>query len=139
MLKVMPSCTRSVRVLQSSHLHLIFFNFFFLQLLTTATFLASSLNETTLASAYAANATSLKAAFNSAFWVPSLGMYRDNTSTALAPQDANSFALLFNVTDSDEKRSTVSAGLTKNWNEVGAVAPELPDTISPFIGGFEVG
>ena len=48
-------------------------------------------------------------------------------------------AILFNLTTSPEQASSVSAGLTKNWNELGAVAPELPDTISPFIGSLEVG
>lgn len=46
--------------------------------------------------------------------------------------------ILFNLTDSAERASSVSAGLTKNWNALGAVAPELPDTISPFIGSLEV-
>lgn len=32
----------------------------------------------------------------------------------------------------------VSAGLEKNWVEIGAVAPELPDNVSPFISGLEV-
>ena len=28
--------------------------------------------------------------------------------------------------------------LEKNWNDIGAIAPELPDNISPFIGSLEV-
>lgn len=65
-------------------------------------------------------------------------MYRDNSTTELCPQDANSMAVLFNLTNSPEQASSVSVGLTSNWNELGAVAPELPDTISPFIGSLEV-
>lgn len=64
-------------------------------------------------------------------------MYRDNDTTTLCPQDANSFAVLFNLTTSDQA-SSISAGLAKNWNDLGPIAPELPDTISPFISGFEV-
>jgi glycogen debranching enzyme len=106
--------------------------------LTDSSALASYINQTTLAAAYAANATRLKAKFNTVFWDASQGMYVDNATTTLAPQDANSFAVLFNVTDTEEKKVSISQGLRKNWNALGAVAPELPDTISPFIGGFEV-
>ncbi len=68
----------------------------------------------------------------------SAGMYRDNLTTTLYPQDANSFAVLYNLTLSDDQKVSVSEGLEKNWNDLGPVAPELPDTISPFISGFEV-
>ena len=39
------------------------------------------------------NATSLKEKFNEVFWVDELGMYRDNDTTTLCPQDANSMAV----------------------------------------------
>lgn len=65
-------------------------------------------------------------------------MYVDNTTTTLTPQDANSLAVLYNITVSHEQALSISKGLRKNWNELGPVAPELPDTISPFISGFEV-
>ncbi|KAJ7733701.1 Six-hairpin glycosidase [Mycena metata] len=106
-------------------------------LLTSAS-LASALNLTSLAAAWTANATTLKANFNAAFWVPELGMYRDNVTTTLCPQDANSFAVLFNITETAEQAAEVSRGLEENWNDLGPVAPELPDTISPFISGFEL-
>lgn len=100
--------------------------------------LATQLNYTSLSSAWFANATSVKTNFNKVFWVDELGMYRDNDTTTLCPQDANSFALLFNLTINDTQANSISAGLEKNWNDLGPVAPELPDTISPFISGFEV-
>ncbi|KAJ7153315.1 Six-hairpin glycosidase [Mycena filopes] len=106
-------------------------------LLTSAS-LASFMSLPTLASAYTANATALKSHFNAAFWAPTLGMYTDNTTTTLCPQDANSFAILFNLTDTAAQKVSVSRGLERNWGALGAVAPELPDTISPFIGGFEL-
>ncbi|KAF9552097.1 glycoside hydrolase family 78 protein [Agrocybe pediades] len=108
------------------------------KVLTTASSLSSYLNQTTLSSTYERNATALKQHFNDAFWVEDLGMYRDNTTTTLCPQDANSFAVLFNVTMDDSQKSRVSAGLTQFWNDLGSVPPELPDTISPFISGFEI-
>ncbi|EJD39434.1 glycoside hydrolase family 78 protein [Auricularia subglabra TFB-10046 SS5] len=108
------------------------------KVLTDAADLATHTNQPELATSYAANASALKAVFNSVFWDDAQGMYRDNASTTLCPQDANSFAVLFNLTTSLAKAQRVSAGLTRNWNELGPVAPELPDTISPFISGFEL-
>ena len=103
-----------------------------------STDLATHMNASALAQMWSANATALKARFNEAFWLPSAGMYRDNTTTTLCPQDANSMAVLYNLTTSPERANSISEGLTRNWNDLGAVAPELPDTISPFIGSLEV-
>ncbi|THG99300.1 hypothetical protein EW145_g7294 [Phellinidium pouzarii] len=100
--------------------------------------LANYVNDTSLASAWTTNATGIKEKYNEVFWVDSLGMYRDNDTTTLCPQDANSFAVLFNLTLNDTQANSISAGLEKNWNDLGPVAPELPDTISPFISGFEL-
>lgn len=47
-------------------------------------------------------------------------------------------AILYNLTTSTEQAAQVSEGLEKNWVEIGAVAPELPDNVSPFISGLEV-
>ncbi|TFK82232.1 glycoside hydrolase family 78 protein [Polyporus arcularius HHB13444] len=108
------------------------------RVLVTAADLASHVSDSTLASAWATNATALKRRFNEVFWLPKAGMYRDNDTTTLCPQDANSMAVLYNLTTSQEQAASVSEGLTKNWNDLGPVAPELPDTISPFISGLEL-
>ena len=108
------------------------------QVLVTSAELATHLNDTTLSEAWSTNATALKSKFNEVFWSPSAGMYRDNSTTELCPQDANSMAILFNLTNNPDQASSISEGLTKNWNDIGAVAPELPDNISPFIGSLEV-
>ena len=109
-----------------------------MKVLVTSAELATDLNDTTLSQAWSTNATALKSKFNEVFWSSSAGMYRDNSTTELCPQDANSMAILFNLTDTVEQASSISRGLTKNWNDIGAVAPELPDNISPFIGSLEV-
>lgn len=96
------------------------------------------MNDTIVASQYGQNANALKTVFNQVFWLESAGLYRDNSSTTLCPQDANSMSILYNLTTSAEQASRVSEGLEKNWNDLGPVAPELPDTISPFIGSLEV-
>lgn len=109
------------------------------QVLTTASSLAEAIDQPKLSSAYTANATRLKARFNDAFWMEDVGMFKDNlTDINLYPQDANSLAVVFNLTLNDTQNSRISEGLEGNWGEFGAVAPELPDTVSPFIGGFEV-
>ncbi|TDL26847.1 Six-hairpin glycosidase [Rickenella mellea] len=107
------------------------------KVLTNSADLATTMNQPALASAWSANATALKTVFNQAFWVPELGMYRDNQTTTLCPQDANSMAVIFGLT-TPAQATSVSAGLQKNWNDLGPVAPELPDTISPFISGLEL-
>ncbi|OSD03796.1 glycoside hydrolase family 78 protein [Trametes coccinea BRFM310] len=108
------------------------------QVLVTAADLASHANASDLASAWSKNATALKQRYNEVFWLPSAGMYRDNDTTTLCPQDANSMAVLYNLTTSPEQADSVSEGLTRNWNDLGPIAPELPDTISPFISGLEL-
>ena len=96
------------------------------------------MNDTDLASEYAANASALKSTFNDVFWLADRGLYRDNDTTTLCAQDGNSVAVVFNLTESAEQAAAISDGLTENWSVYGAIAPELPDTIAPFVGGFEV-
>jgi len=108
--------------------------------LTTASFLASQLNQTSLSTAYLANATALKSLFTTTFWDASAGLFKDNTTAAgslLHPQDANSLAVIFNLTSSAQT-ANISKALTGRWGTFGAAAPECPDTVSPFIGGFEL-
>ncbi|KAI0684564.1 glycoside hydrolase family 78 protein [Cytidiella melzeri] len=100
--------------------------------------LAEQVNDSSLSATWTANATELKSRFNDVFWLQDQGMYRDNDTTTLCPQDANSMAILYNITTSAEQANLISEGLTRNWNSLGAVAPELPDTISPFIGSLEL-
>ena len=96
------------------------------------------MNDTDLASEYAANASTLKSTFNDVFWLADRGLYRDNDTTTFCAQDGNSVAVVFNLTESAEQASAISDGLTENWSVYGSIAPELPDTIAPFVGGFEV-
>ncbi|PFH51501.1 glycoside hydrolase family 78 protein [Amanita thiersii Skay4041] len=110
----------------------------FYMALKSASELAARLGDTDLARAYSANATSIKAAFNRLLWDESAGMYRDNLTSTIHPQDGNSLAVLFNVTNNDEQIQSISHGLTQFWTDIGPLSPELEDTIIPFVGGFEV-
>ncbi|KIK66783.1 glycoside hydrolase family 78 protein [Collybiopsis luxurians FD-317 M1] len=106
--------------------------------LITAAELATALGNSTLASAYAANATSVKAAFNRLLWDASAGLFKDNDASTLHPQDGNSLAVLFNVTNNASQVQDISKGLTQFWTDIGPLSPELNDTIIPFVGGFEL-
>jgi hypothetical protein len=84
-------------------------------------------------------AASLKTAINEYCWDSSYGAFKDNaTATTLHPQDANSMSILFDVVDTSAKAENISSNLLKNWTPIGAVTPELPGNISPFISSFEI-
>lgn len=71
-------------------------------------------------------------------WDDKSGSFKANsTPTTLHPQAANSLALFYRITDL-QTANRISASLPKNWNSIGAVAPELPGNISPFISSFEI-
>ncbi|KAL1986285.1 hypothetical protein VTN96DRAFT_6653 [Rasamsonia emersonii] len=107
--------------------------------LTTGAQLAEWAGDTTgLASNWTTRAANLQKAVNEYCFDDSYGAFKDNaTATTLHPQDANSMSVLFGVADEDRVAS-ISDKLTKNWTPIGAVAPELPENISPFISSFEI-
>ena len=85
--------------------------------------------------------TQLKMAYNEILWDDVAKLYRDNETEAgakLYPQDGNSLALLYGLTQSEEQGVALSKALVRNWNDIGPVTPELPDTISAFISSVEV-
>lgn len=47
-------------------------------------------------------------------------------------------SILFDVVDTSSKAEKISSNLLKNWTPIGAVTPELPGNISPFISSFEI-
>ncbi|KAL1693236.1 Six-hairpin glycosidase-like protein [Schizophyllum commune] len=100
--------------------------------------IASALGDTDIVDGWLADAAALKVALNTELWDEETGLYFDNTTTTLHPQDGNSLVAWFNATSSDERKTRVSEGLTRNWVDVGAVAPELPDNVAPFAGSMEV-
>jgi len=112
-------------------------NAIYYNLLVTSASLAKSMNDTALVNTYNQSAQRVKTAFETYFWDG--GQYKDNSTTSLHPQDANALALWVGLTgDGGQRAGSISEGLRGNWGEFGALAPELPDTISPFIGSFEV-
>ncbi|KAJ7754088.1 glycoside hydrolase family 78 protein [Mycena metata] len=115
------------------------FNALLYRTLVTAADLATAVGNSTLAAAYLANSTLIKAAYNALLWDASAGLFRDNDlPDSIHPQDGNSLAVLFNLTTSSAQNQAISQGLTQFWTALGPLSPELNDTIIPFIGGFEV-
>ena len=107
--------------------------------LTTGASLATWMSDPSLASDWTSQAASLKTAINAQTFDTGYGAFKDNdTSTTLHPQDANSLALLFNVSTPD-RFANISSALTANWSPIGPITPELPNNISPFITSFELG
>ncbi|KAJ0348071.1 hypothetical protein COL922a_014845, partial [Colletotrichum nupharicola] len=92
-----------------------------------------------LEAAWTQAAKKLKAAANTLLWDEQAGLFRDNETSTLYPQDGNSWAIRANLSQSSAQTRAVSSNLRARWGPYGAPAPEAgPSTISPFIGGFEL-
>ncbi|KAL4889986.1 Six-hairpin glycosidase-like protein [Aspergillus ambiguus] len=83
-------------------------------------------------------ARKIKDATNSHLWDAAMGLYRDNETTTLHPQDGNAWAIKANITLSQDQNQKISSALSSRWGPYGAPAPEAGQTVSPFIGGFEL-
>ncbi|CAO2655371.1 Nn.00g104350.m01.CDS01 [Neocucurbitaria sp. VM-36] len=100
--------------------------------------LATALNDTAPISNWTNTASRIKSAANTLLWSPSAGMYTDNETTTLTPQDGNSWAVVSNLTLNTSQIASISANLQARWTPYGAPALEAADAISPFISGFEL-
>ncbi|OJD40488.1 glycoside hydrolase family 78 protein [Diplodia corticola] len=100
--------------------------------------LASALNETDLLASWSTTASGIKTAANDLLWDASAGLYRDNETTTLHPQDGNAWAVVANLTLNSTQSAQISSNLAGRWTAYGAPAPEAADAISPFISGFEL-
>ena len=106
--------------------------------LTGGANLARVKGDTALASTYDSRAAAIKAAANARLWDADAGMYRDNPTSSLYPQDGNSLAVWYGLTDSAAKGSTIVAHLTSRWNAFGGTTPEWGGGVHPFAGGMEL-
>ncbi|KAF2208087.1 glycoside hydrolase family 78 protein [Cercospora zeae-maydis SCOH1-5] len=101
--------------------------------------LGEALNEDpALLSNWSSTAATIKTAANELLWNEELGLFVDNETTTLAPQDGNSWAVVSNLTLSSSQTQRISNSLSSRWGQYGAPAPEATDAISPFISGFEL-
>jgi hypothetical protein len=100
--------------------------------------LALALNDTGLIANWTSTAARVKSAANELLWDEDAGMYRDNETTRLMPQDGNTWAVVANLTANTTQMERISSNLVSRWTPYGAPALEAADAISPFISGFEL-
>jgi len=106
--------------------------------LNQAISLAEVLNDTANVSTWRDTAEGIKTAANNLLWDEQEGMYKDNETTTLMPQDGNAWAVVANLTLNAAQNALISSRLSSRWTPYGAPAPEAADAISPFISGFEL-
>ena len=106
--------------------------------LTGGVSLATVKGETGLASSLASRAAALKTAANARLWDANMGMYRDNPTSGLYPQDGNSLAVWYGLTDSPAKATSIVQKLAARWNAFGATTPEWGGRVHPFAGSMEL-
>ncbi len=100
--------------------------------------LATAKGEAALASTYTSRAATLKAAANSRLWDAAQGLYRDNPASGTYPQDGNSLAVWYGLSDSSAKSLAIAQRLATRWNTYGAMTPEWGNNIGTFPGSMEV-
>ncbi|KAF2713538.1 glycoside hydrolase family 78 protein [Pleomassaria siparia CBS 279.74] len=100
--------------------------------------LAGALNDTEVIPLWQTMAEAVKTSANQLLWNETAGMYTDNETTTLMPQDGNSWAVVSNLTLNSSQAESISANLVNRWTPYGAPALEAADAISPFISGFEL-
>jgi len=106
--------------------------------LTGASRLATTEGDSALAAGYANRAAAVKAAANSRLWDTAAGLYRDNPTSGLYPQDGNSLAVWYGLTDTAAKNTSIVRQLAQRWNAYGATTPEWGGGVHPFPGSMEV-
>jgi len=100
--------------------------------------LAQVKGDSALAANWAAKAAAVKAAANSRLWDASKGLYKDNPTSGLYPQDGNSLAVWYGLTDSAAKSRGIVGQLATRWGIYGPITPEWGGNVSPFAGGMEL-
>ncbi|KAJ7594706.1 bacterial alpha-L-rhamnosidase domain-containing protein [Mycena floridula] len=100
--------------------------------------LAEAMNDSSVIQSWRNIADTIKVKANDLLWSDANGLYIDNETTTLSPQDGNVWAVRANLTDSPSKIASISSQLQTRWTPFGAPAPEAADAISPFISGFEL-
>ncbi|TKA78032.1 hypothetical protein B0A55_02112, partial [Friedmanniomyces simplex] len=105
--------------------------------LTRAMGLAYAVGDTSQNARWQSYYDNITSAANALLWDESAGLYTDNQTTTLHPQDGNSWAIISGVANST-RAATISSALHARWGPYGAPAPEAGTTVSPFISGFEL-
>lgn len=112
-------------------------NVLLFRVLVTGAQLATVKGETALSQQWTARANAVRDGANNNMWDPQRGLYRDNPTSGLYPQDGNSLAVWFGMANTADA-PRISQGLTANWNAFGSTTPEKPGKIGTFPGSMEV-
>ncbi|KAL9062352.1 MAG: hypothetical protein Q9157_008997 [Trypethelium eluteriae] len=100
--------------------------------------LSTVVNDTSSNANWTSYADGIKSAANSRLWDSSAGLYRDNETTTLHPQDGNCWAVISGLVANNSQTTSISSNLASRWGPYGAPAPEAGATVSPFISSFEL-
>ncbi|PIL35418.1 hypothetical protein GSI_02145 [Ganoderma sinense ZZ0214-1] len=100
--------------------------------------LAQNQDDSATADRWSQLAASLQSAAIPLLWQPDVGLFKDNETTTLAPQDGNAWAVKSGLVTNASQVAQISEALQARWGPYGAPAPEAADAISPFISGFEL-
>lgn len=87
--------------------------------------MAKALNDTSVVKDYTNNMTTIKAAANALLWDAEAGMYRDNDTSTLLPQDGNVWAIRSGLVQNTSQALSISANLQNRWTAFGSVAVEV--------------
>jgi hypothetical protein len=114
-------------------------NMLYYRVLIAGTELATMVEDQATAQAYSAMAKKLRAAIQENLWDDTKGAFYDNTNNHnMYPQDGNSLAIWFNITNSETQSKSVSDYLASNWGAFGSQSPEWHNKIGTFPGSMEV-
>lgn len=91
----------------------------------------------TNSSSWRQSADDISERINERLWDASMGLFRENETSTVYPQDGNAFAVIAGVANSSQG-TVISKNLADRWTSIGAPAPELSTTISPYVSGFEL-
>ncbi|PIL26308.1 hypothetical protein GSI_12064 [Ganoderma sinense ZZ0214-1] len=100
--------------------------------------IALTQDEPGTAERWAGLAAGIQSAAIPLLWQPDIGLFRDNETTTLAPQDGNAWAVKSGLVTDVSQIAQISEALQARWGEYGPPAPEAVDVVSPFISGFEL-
>ncbi|PIL35434.1 hypothetical protein GSI_02161 [Ganoderma sinense ZZ0214-1] len=100
--------------------------------------LARNQNDSATIDRWSQLAAGIQSAAVPLLWQPDVGLFKDNETTTLAPQDGNAWAVKSGLVTNASQVIQISEALQARWGQYGAPAPEAADAVSPFISGFEL-
>ncbi|POS82749.1 hypothetical protein EPUL_005691, partial [Erysiphe pulchra] len=113
-------------------------NLLLYKVLVTGSKIAGWMNDTTQAVIWSELATKLQRSVILNNFDSIYGAYKNtNNDSSIYPQDANSLALLYNFSTPGNS-TRVSTALTRNWIDIGSLAPELPNNLVGYGQSLEI-